>query len=103
MSRTRTRSTALTALLTLAFAGSAAGAPLNLSNLSARQVLVEFENSITDPSIIATSRGSPVLASYSVSGGVGTVEIAIPEWEAARTEGTAYVADRKFKAPFWVR
>lgn len=66
--------------------------PLDLSLVQPRHVLVEFENSCTSPGTIATSWGTPVRGFYSVSNGMGTVEIASKDWGDARAEATGEFA-----------
>jgi hypothetical protein len=78
-----------------AWSASAVAEPLDLSDTTSRQIEVELENS-AGPGVVGVSYGAPVLATYSASGGVGTVTIPIASHQQMRggpspTSYTPYV------------
>jgi hypothetical protein len=74
----------LVALALLAQRGAAE--PLDPFDPTPRAIQVELENS-TDVGVVGVSYGPPAAASYSVSGGIGTVVIPVASHEQLRTQG----------------
>lgn len=80
---TRRALPALSAALLLTAPARADAEPLDPFDPTPRDIRVELEIS-TDPGVLGQSYGAPVAASYSASGGVGTVVIPIESHELMR-------------------
>src|SRR5262245_35976575 len=74
------------AALALGAASPVAGEPLDPFDPTPRAISVELEDS-TDLDVVGVSYGDPVAASYSVSGGVGTVVTPVASHEQLRNQG----------------
>jgi len=77
-------------LATLGLAGRGKAEPLDLGDPTARSIVVEFETS-SDLSTVGAQFGEPVPATYSVAGGLATIEIAGETFEALASSGSFQV------------